>query len=72
MSIVNLKMDDSDLKMFREALCVAEGHLLRSEQYSYGARYFSDLIKQVDVHRPLGPNGKHGTRHTDTCGCEDK
>ena len=72
MSTVYLKMDDGDLKMFREALCVAESYLLRSEQHSYGARYFSDLIKQVDVHRPLGTNGKHGTRHTATCGCEDK
>ena len=24
-----------------------------------------------EVHRPLGPNGKHGERHTETCGCED-
>lgn len=23
-------------------------------------------------HRPHGPDGKHGTMHTDTCGCEDK
>lgn len=66
-----LQVDSGDLKMLGEALCVAEGHLLRSEQYSYGARFFSDLIKQVDVHRPLGPDMKHGTRHTPTCGCED-
>lgn len=31
-----------------------------------------DLIRQVDVHRPLGPNGKHGKLHTTTCGCEEK
>ena len=66
-----LQVDSGDLKSLREALCVAEGHLLRSEQYSYEARFFSALIKQIDVHRPLGPDMKHGTRHTPTCGCED-
>lgn len=32
----------------------------------------SNLISRIDTHRPLGPDGKHGRRHTDTCGCEDK
>lgn len=62
-----LQVDSGDLKSLREALCVAEGHLLRSDQYSGQARHLSDLIKQVDVHRPLGPDCKHGTRHTATC-----
>lgn len=26
----------------------------------------------VLVHRPTGADGKHGTLHTETCGCEDK
>lgn len=33
------------------------------------------IASQIDtpVHRPLGPDGKHGTgRHTPTCGCVDK
>jgi hypothetical protein len=29
------------------------------------------LIAVLDRHRPLGPDGKHGTQHTPTCGCED-
>lgn len=29
------------------------------------------LINACDDHRPLGPDGKHGNRHTPTCGCED-
>lgn len=31
--------------------------------------YLSDLL---ELHRPTGPNGKHGDLHTPTCGCEDK
>jgi hypothetical protein len=29
------------------------------------------LIRVLDQHRPLGSDGKHGNRHTRTCGCED-
>ena len=61
-------------KMLRETLCVAqtcvalsgrprdEGHLDRLQR----------LIDECDRHRPLGPDGTHGDRHTPTCGCEDK
>lgn len=30
------------------------------------------LINVLHDHRPIGNDGKHGERHTDTCGCEDK
>ena len=30
------------------------------------------LIDEIDVHRPLGSDGKHGRLHTPTCGCEDR
>ena len=30
------------------------------------------LIKDLDGHRPLGPDGKHGDLHTATCGCDDR
>lgn len=30
------------------------------------------LVHKIDRHRPLGPDGKHGNRHTETCGCEDR
>jgi hypothetical protein len=29
------------------------------------------LIGVLDLHRPLGGDGKHGELHTPTCGCED-
>lgn len=28
------------------------------------------LIAILDLHRPLGEDGTHGTRHTPTCGCD--
>src|SRR5690606_6217621 len=28
-------------------------------------------INVLDGHRPVGPDGTHGDRHTGTCGCED-
>lgn len=28
------------------------------------------LIVDIDRQRPIGPDGKHGGRHTSTCGCE--
>lgn len=64
-------------KMLRETLCVAQtavncpGLMLESERRKHTVR-LQQLIDQCDGHRPLGPDGKHGKRHTPTCGCEDK
>ena len=66
-----LKVNSRDLKMMREALCVAESHLLHSNQYSGHGKLIGPLIREIDKHRPLGPDYKHGKRHTQTCGCED-
>ena len=30
------------------------------------------LVEILDLHRPIGPDGKHGDLHTPTCGCEDQ
>lgn len=53
-------------KMLRERLCqqqtFAPDEATRDEIQS--------LINLLDTHRPLGPDGKHGDRHTPTCGCE--
>ena len=56
-----------DVKMTREALCVAqhEPGLSESQRVRLGR-----LIDECDRHRPVGPNGKHGNRHTPTCGCD--
>ena len=40
---------------------------LRSE---FTSALIGRLIMDLDKHRPLGTNGKHGDLHTDTCGCD--
>lgn len=62
-------------KLLRETLCVAQA-CIGSElgSYSTSAHHWrlQALINQIDVFRPIGPDGKHGSRHTDWCGCDDK
>ena len=62
-------------KMLREALCVGQALLANMATADPGIRdarvaSIGRLITEIDRHRPLGPNGKHGNRHTATCGCE--
>lgn len=67
------------LKATREALCAAQTTL--GERARQGVDVdcvphwidrLQALCDQIDVHRPLGSDGSHGNRHTDTCGCEDR
>ena len=55
-------------KMLREYLC--------SQQYHCPDRFTRDeiqrLIDVLDLHRPIGADGKHRNRHTPTCGCDDR
>jgi hypothetical protein len=64
-------------KMLRETLCVAQTEIgaspwaeldLKQEHIARLQR----LVDECDRHRPLGPDGKHGDRHTPTCGCDDR
>lgn len=70
--ITNLEVADTP-KMIRETLCVAQS-LVGQYTGSYRKQEHMDrlqlLIDECDRHRPLGPDGKHGDRHTPTCGCE--
>ena len=62
-------------KMLRETLCVAQARIGNSPLDEGRRREHIErlqrLIDACDVHRPLGPDGKHGDRHTPTCGCDD-
>lgn len=64
-------------KMLRETLCVAQARIGNSPDMFDPGRMrehidrLQRLIDECDRHRPLGPDGKHGDRHTATCGCED-
>lgn len=55
-------------KMLREAVCFAQTWAADATARDRIGR----LIAAIDVHRPLGPDGNHGSRHTATCGCWDK
>ena len=61
-------------KMLRETLCVAQTRIGASGLDAGRTREHVDrlqrLIDACDAHRPIGPDGKHGDRHTPTCGCE--
>lgn len=69
-------------KMLRETLCVAEFALAELERqkpgYNAGGTIATHtarlnlLIEEIDRMRPLGPGGKHDSRHTPVCGCIDK
>ena len=66
-----LVISDS-LKLLRETLCIAQSAIAESHVNwckSHGNR-LQRLINEIDRHRPLGADGKHGDLHTETCGCE--
>lgn len=70
--MTTLDVPDSP-KMLRETLCLAQAALRQWPRDQ--ARIDGDvarlerLIGECDRHRPLGPDGTHGSRHTPTCGC---
>lgn len=68
-----LQTPDS-IKSLRETFCVAQMHVGLSGLQSAEDHVLllQRLIDDCDRQRPLGPDGKHGDRHTATCGCEDK
>ena len=69
-------IDIPDLKSLREALCVsmsAIGQTYVPNQTAYAMSYIGilqELTDKIDILRPLGPDGKHGNRHTEFCGCD--
>jgi hypothetical protein len=67
---------DTNPKSLLEALCVAESAIIRSPTSAEYKALFLPAIRQLmdecERMRPVGPDGKHGNRHTDECGCEDK
>lgn len=64
----DLVVEASELKMLRETLCLAQNRFTTKE--SGHKNRIQELIYQIDKHRPLASNGKHGSLHTPTCGCE--
>lgn len=64
-----------DVKMAREALCVAQTDVGSNTERSHDDRIrvimrLQQLIDLMDMLRPLGPAGTHDDRHTPFCGCD--
>lgn len=61
-------------KMVREMLCVAQSAINLQPhiwgKYKSRAARLQNLIDQIDVQRPIGPDGRHGDLHTYYCGCD--
>lgn len=61
-------------KALRETLCIAQARIgnsgLDKHRQERDIAHLQALIDECDRHRPLGPDGKHGDRHTPTCGCD--
>jgi len=73
--VAELRVPAAELKMLREGLAIAESEVRgwRDEDVAEAiAERIDRLIAEIDRHRPLGPDGKHGDRHTATCGCVDQ
>lgn len=71
---MKIEIEVDSVKMMGEALRLAEAAMYNTHiniADSQKRRVYG-LIKELDKHRPLGPDGKHGNLHTETCGCEDK
>lgn len=72
--MVYIKVED--LSSLREALCVAQSAIgqaygQRQSAYALGKiGSIQEVLDEIDILRPLGPDGKHGDRHTDFCGCD--
>jgi hypothetical protein len=63
-------------KQLREVLCSLQIAVTWAIDFGIVAphmciRRIGCIIDACDAHRPLGPDGKHGDRHTKTCGCDE-
>lgn len=76
-SVTNLILED-ELKSLHETLCYAQTAIGSNQRLSEDLTASSHIarlqrmLNEIERQRPLGPNGKHGDLHTDTCGCLDK
>lgn len=71
---MKIEIEVASVKMLGESLRLAEAAMNTAPMNiaNSAKRHVANLIKELDKHRPLGPDGKHGDLHTETCGCSDK
>lgn len=71
-AMIGLMVDPRDLKGLRETLARMSSYAgLFPVDMSSDYHRLNKLINEIDRHRPLGSDGKHGNNHTPSCGCED-
>lgn len=70
--VAPLSVPAVDVKLLRETLAVAQTAIsgFAYTRINEHVDRIQGLIDQLDGHRPLGPDGKHGDLHTATCGCD--
>lgn len=61
-------------KMLQETLGLAQQLVGASgdPRASEHVQRLQDVINECQRMRPTGPDGKHGSRHTPRCGCDDE
>jgi hypothetical protein len=72
--MVTIEIEVPGVKSLREDLCLIQSALAfyPSGDQTTRIKRVGEIIDQLDTMRPLGPDGKHGNRHTELCGCEDR
>lgn len=78
--MVKIEFEIESLKGLREDLCTAQSAITQAYSLGHGGvksdyimgkiNRIQTIIDQIDVMRPLGPDGKHKDRHTVLCGCD--
>lgn len=60
-------------KMLKETLGLAQSLIGNSgdPRAAEHVQRLQDVIDECERMRPIGPDGKHGNRHTPRCGCDD-
>lgn len=75
---MKIEIEVESVKMLREQLCLAQLSVQTDLDWNgvhsqeRVSATLGNIINVLDHHRPLGADGKHGNKHTKTCGCEDK
>lgn len=69
--MLHLRSTKDTPKMLRETVAYAQTYLPLTPEGQGHRDRLGRIAEEIDRMRPLGPNGKHGDRHTPVCGCDD-
>lgn len=69
--VLHLTDPSDSLKMLRETLSAVQNGAAGVDRMKHSER-IGRIIAEIDRQRPLGHDGKHGNRDTETCGCANR